>query len=175
MSEQRPLLLVDVDGVLNAFPRDGSVPEGWERTSVTVTGHGRFRITYNPGHGARLRELAAEAGAELAWCSTWEGLANTHIAPLVGLPALPWVPLELGRTGLRFSEYRSVGCVKAIALQAWAGGRPFCWLEDEPDAADELDRLGITNAVVVQVDDSTGLQDMHFDRARAWLEGVRAE
>jgi HAD domain in Swiss Army Knife RNA repair proteins len=161
----RPILAVDVDGVLNAIS-DGKPPEGWQ--DAWAEG---FRIRYNPGHGARLLVIAEATGSELTWCTTWEELANQHIRQLVGLPELPWVPMEPGRAGRKFSEYRSTGATKVMAMRAYAGDRPFCWLDDEPDAADELRSLAVPH-LVVYVDDSAGLQDEHFAAAQAWLAAL---
>lgn len=163
----RPVLAIDVDGVLNAIS-NGPPPAGWEDTRVQG-----YQIRYNPGHGDRLLAIAAETGAELAWCTTWQEQANQYIRHLVGLPQLPWVPLEPGRAGLKFSEYRSVGAIKATALRAWAGDRPVCWLEDEPDAAAELASWSVPH-LVVRVDESAGLQERHLQKARSWLLGLAA-
>lgn len=167
----RPILAVDVDGVLNACSL-GDPPGEWQDARVRPDGHGRgFRIRHNPGHGARLLAIAEETGAELIWCTTWEEMANQYIRQLVGLPELPWVPMEPGRAGRKFSEYASVGATKAAAMRAYAGGRPFCWLDDEPDAGDELRTLAVPH-VVIEVDERTGLQDKHFEAAQAWLAGL---
>src|SRR5262245_1391504 len=116
----RPILAVDVDGVLNACHTGPPAP-GWHDTKVLG-----FRIRYNPAHGGRLLAIAEETGAELTWCTTWEELANQHIRHLVGLPSLPVVPMRPGRAGMKFSEYRSVGVIKARTMAAYAGDRPFC-------------------------------------------------
>lgn len=171
----RPILAVDVDGVLNACNLGKPAP-GWQDTRVYPHGEGRggyYRIRYNPGHGARLLAIAEETGAELTWCTTWEELANQHIAPLVGLPELPWVPMEPGRAGQKFSEHRSVAMTKAMAMRAYAGDRPFCWLDDEPDAGTELLDCPVPH-VVIEVDEWTGLQDKHFEAARSWLAALAA-
>ena len=165
----RPILAVDVDGVLNRCDwRAREAPAGW--LDAKVLG---FRIRHNPGHGAALLAVAERTGAELAWCTTWEQLANDHIRHLVGLPELPVVPMKPGKAGLRFGERRSVGVTKAMAMAAYAGDRPFCWLDDEPDAADELAVLCDTPHLVVRVDEETGLADEHLKLAEAWLAGWR--
>jgi hypothetical protein len=161
----RPILAVDVDGVLNAIS-GGKPPAGWRDARVLPGSpySSGFRIRHNPGHGAKLLAIAEETGAELTWCTTWEDLANEHIRQLVGLPELPVVPVSTGQTRSR----STVGEMKSAALRAYAGERPFCWLDDEPDAAHELRDCG-TPHLVVEVDPETGLQDMHFAEARAWL------
>jgi len=163
----RPILAVDVDGVLNALS-NGTPPKGWEDHKVIG-----FRIRCNPSHGAALLALAAEHDAELTWCTTWEQLANEHIAPLVGLPSLPVVPMEPGRRSRKFSEYVSVGTTKAAAMRAYAGDRLFCWLDDEPDAASELHSCPVPHRVI-RVDPRAGLQDHHLRKAAAWFTGMRA-
>lgn len=162
-----PILAVDVDGVLNALSRGGAPPKGWEDHRVLG-----YRIRVNPSHGAALLALAAEHGAQLTWCTTWENLANDHIAPLIGLPSLPVAPMEPGRAGRKFSEHVSIGVTKAAAIRAYAGDRPFCWLDDEPDAARELADLKVPHRVI-RVDPRAGLQDHHLRKAAAWLAGLR--
>jgi hypothetical protein len=164
MTGPQPILAVDVDGVLNAIS-SGEPPPGWRDTRARG-----FRIRHNPAHGARLMAIAGECGAELVWCTTWEELANQHIRQLVGLPELPWVPMEPGRR--KFSEYASVGMTKAAAMRAYAGHRPFCWLDDEPDAAAELRELPVPH-LVVYVDGELGLQERHFAAAQEWLMARR--
>jgi hypothetical protein len=163
----RPILAVDVDGVLNALSGGSTPPKGWQDTKVMG-----LRIRFNPSHGRQLLAVAVEHGAELTWCTTWEELAVKHIAPLVGLPVLPWVPMEPGRAGRRFSEHVSIGTTKAAAMRAYAGDRPFCWLDDEPDAARELRRCAVPHKVI-RVDGRAGLQDHHLRRASEWLVSVR--
>lgn len=161
----RPILAVDVDGVLNALS-GGRPPTGWQDAKVMG-----LRIRHNPSHGAQLLAVASERGAELTWCTTWEDLAVRLIAPLVGLPDLPWVPMEPGRAGLKFGQHRSIGTTKAQAMAAYAGDRPFCWLDDEPDAAAGL-RSCRTPHKVIRVDGRAGLQDHHLRRAGEWLASL---
>lgn len=84
----RPLLYLDVDGVLN--PLAPSDPARFVRHE---TGGPAVRLF--PEHGEWLRELSARY--ELVWATTWEHLANEHLGPLLGLPELPVV---------EFSAYR---------------------------------------------------------------------
>jgi hypothetical protein len=66
-------------------------------------------------HADWLRELAGTY--ELVWATTWEHHANTHIAPLLELPALPVVA---------FAGYRSrpdapqFGAVEGLLGRKWA-------------------------------------------------------
>lgn len=116
-------VLVDVDGVLNCL--SVRTPRGWRK--VQVMG---FDITHNPDHGRLLQELAARHDAQLVWCTTWQGKANTHIAPLVGLPKLPVIPMHIPKMNA------TVGAVKAHSIRLWLQDHeqlPFIWYDDEGD------------------------------------------
>jgi hypothetical protein len=174
MSDAQPILALDVDGVLNAL-NAGEVPPGWERATV----RGGLPIRYNPRHGEQLQKIAADTGAELVWCTIWEDLANEHIAPLTGLPWLPWVAMDesmatvISERHIKFSQAIPVGAVKARALAQYAAGRPACWLEDEPEAPAEFSSYPAPH-LVVQVDPLAGLQDEHLAMAASWLASLRA-
>ncbi len=161
-----PVILLDVDGVLNPFERPH---EGYARHACSPNGV-TFQLWLYPGHGPSLLELAESTGAELVWATYWCDNANEWIAPRVGLPSLPFVPIP------RFpgiEEGRTLGAWKARHVAAWARGRPFVWFEDEPDAtaciAGEPD---VADHLLVEVDPLTGLTGEHLDAAAAWLRGL---
>ncbi len=136
----RPLLLLDVDGPLNPYAapwfRERRPPPGYEMRYLTLrTGHS-YWVALNPWHGERLRGLAARY--DLAWASTWQQEANRLIAPVLGLPGdLPVVPLAVPRLPLPVWGW------KTDQVAAWAGSRPFVWLDDEITTATR-DRLAAT-------------------------------
>ncbi|KAB8186939.1 hypothetical protein FH608_046475 [Nonomuraea phyllanthi] len=156
MSEP-PLLLLDVDGVLNALQRPG--PE-WIATRALG-----FRLLLNPSHGPMLLKLAEETGAELTWATTWEHDANREIGPKVGLPEMPVI--ELG------SAHDVPGVLwKTPAVAEYVKGRPFVWFDDDLNDADEAylkTHPGVGEFLIVHVDGDHGLTDRHFEKARDWL------
>jgi hypothetical protein len=89
---ERPLLLVDVDGVISLFGFDPSRPP-----------EGRFELVDGIAHF-----ISATAGEhlctvldrfDLVWCTGWEEKANEYLAPELGLPgSLPH--LALARTSV---------------------------------------------------------------------------
>jgi hypothetical protein len=127
----RPLLLLDVDGVLDPYftPRawaKRSGRDGWQRHDVSSpdllddAGRPLKLVQYlNAGHGAMLLAAAAEADAELAWATSWNELANKHVAPKIGLPPLP-VYWSGG------NPKRPAAVLEAVAAQR----RRFAWLDD---------------------------------------------
>jgi hypothetical protein len=158
-----PLVLVDVDGVLNPLQRS----PGYQRYRATPNGI-TYRLLLNPRHGPMLTGLAEATGAELVWASYWTDTANEWIGPRVGLPRLRSIPIPP-----RDPEY-TYGGWKALHVAEWIGERPFVWLEDEPDVPDALaggPRLG--PHLIVPVDPRTGLTGDHVEQARGWLEQLR--
>jgi len=157
----RPLILVDVDGVLNVITsarerRRLCFHEGWQQRRVELDA-GTFRLFFNPASGPLLTRLARETGAELAWGTTWEEYANLVVGPLLGLPRLPVAPV---------ADFPH----KAHGIIAWTAGRPFVWFDDEPDAAEVTAALAADQAhLVVSVNEREGITEKHAEIARNWL------
>ena len=132
---EKPLLLLDVDGVLNPEPvSSGKRPEGYQTHRMRPGGwdHPRqkpLRVWLNPQHGVELLKLAEVY--ELVWCTTWEHEANEWIAPHLGLPELPVI--EFGK-----SLARPDGRIhwKTARVIEYTAGRPFVWVDDETGSWD---------------------------------------
>ena len=164
----RPLLLLDVDGVLNPVRR--SSPR-FRRFECVVEGYG-FRLLLDPRHGAKLIALRRETGAVLAWATTWGERANEEICPRIGLPPLPVVPIA-------GDPPRPAGVnLKTWHVAEYVRGRPFVWFDDDLGPAD-LEYLrghpGVGEFLIVTVDPRDGLGDAHLDAARRWLAARRPE
>lgn len=80
----RPLLLLDVDGVLNPFASP-TCPPGYREHDFFPDDDPPVRL--NESHASWLPLLATRF--DLAWATGWEDEANTYLSPLFGLPRLP--------------------------------------------------------------------------------------
>jgi hypothetical protein len=170
VTEDRPLVLLDVDGVVRvsgsaAERRRRCLHEGWRDSEIWPSFDSWPRVFYNPAIGPLIRNLARETGAELAWASMWEEWANWSIGPLFGLPALPYAPAAAGRysTGL-----------KADTVVPWTAGRPFVLFEDEPEEISgymELTKGSSQACLLMLIDEYEGLTAAHLNLARSWLLG----
>ncbi|WP_236655523.1 HAD domain-containing protein [Streptacidiphilus carbonis] len=139
----KPLLYLDVDGVLNPVcPR----PEG-DFTIYRIQGS---TVLISARHGTWLRELAEVY--QLVWASTWEAYANLCIAPLLHLPELPFVPV--GR--------RAGG--DWLPIVRHAAGRPFAWVDDLIPEAVLRDSRARADRLLLPVDPGQGLRRSHVDR-----------
>ena len=83
MSDNKPIWLLDVDGVLNAFHDSGPVLGDWGDWQ-TFTSNG-FPIRYSPAMTAHIRGLHERGTVEVRWLTTWGAMANTHLKEF-GLP-----------------------------------------------------------------------------------------
>ena len=108
---QRPLLLVDIGGVIcikGAFGADGSVEIGGAARSLA------------PEIDGKLRELAGHF--ELAWASAWGADADSKLGPALGLP--PTDQVNLAVDGAFDENYKLAG------VREYVGVRPAAWVDD---------------------------------------------
>ncbi|MEU7923226.1 HAD domain-containing protein [Micromonospora zamorensis] len=171
----RPVVAVDVDGVLNPDHPPTARQLGYQRhhyDGPSPTGqHVSGEVWLHPDHSAWLRELSRDA--DLVWCTSWGAIAATWIAPRLGLPAdLPVI--DVGDGGVRFGPQ-----LKLAPLYRAVGGRPLAILDDEfggRDAAEATDRTARGSAtLLVPVDSATGLQRGHIDQIIHWLNQLPAD
>ncbi|WP_283133168.1 HAD domain-containing protein [Rhizohabitans arisaemae] len=162
MSSARPLVLLDVDGVLNPTSRTSL---RLRRHECVVDGQ-TYRVLLDRRHGAWLLALAGDTGAELVWATTWEHHANEHISPRLGLPPLPVV--DVNRDGVsHYGEGHKTG-----PIAEYAGSRPFVWFDDAVGGGDRtylLSHEQVGDFLIVKIPPRTGLTRDHLTQARTWL------
>ncbi|MFJ8195770.1 HAD domain-containing protein [Streptomyces sp. NPDC096152] len=112
VTTDRPLALIDVDGVLN--PYDASVcPSGYTEYELF---EGEL-VRVNVGHGALLRRLIPHF--ELVWATSWGHDANRLLAPLLTLPELPVTEFP-AHTGGRYDKFPTIADAVGDRASAWA-------------------------------------------------------
>lgn len=112
----RPLLLLDIDGVLN--------PYGTTQPPAGYTEHHLFPqdeepVRVNPAHGAWITEVSLVL--DLAWATSWNDEANRLLAPLLHIPPLPVITMPS-------SPFHPGDKVPLIA--EYARRRPAAWIDD---------------------------------------------
>lgn len=174
MSDERPLLLLDVDGPLN--PYQSRIPPLGYRKARQASRHARVHVRLNPEHGALLCGFAESHGVELAWATLWgPDRANALIGSFIGLPELAGVDFSPDDQTLvdRYGDSWKFGYV-----EHWARGRPLAWLDDEFKAQhlhvhrDQFlhrrKSAGVPT-LLVDVSPRTGLTVAHLDHIGKWL------
>jgi hypothetical protein len=153
----RPLLLIDVDGVISLF--------GFEPSSPPP---GRFLLVDGIAHflsataGEHLRSL--EDDFELAWCTGWEEKANEYLPALLGLPGpLPHLTLDPA-TRPPSAHWKLTGIDGYVDPS-----RPLAWIDD---AHDERCRAWAAArrapTLLVTTDPATGITDLHVTELLLW-------
>jgi hypothetical protein len=155
----RPILAVDVDGVISLFgfeqPPDGSLA--------------RFELIDGMVHcvsiaaGERLRRLAEHY--ELVWATGWEHRANDHLPVLLGIPELPVVGFE-GAAKFGSAHW------KLGPLERHARGRALAWIDDSLDEscfdwARERQGSGLPT-LLVPTESALGLEEAQTEVLTAW-------
>jgi hypothetical protein len=162
--DKRPVLAVDVDGVISLFGLEG----GLGRLA------GRFHMIDGIVHcisdraGAQLLRLAEVY--ELVWATGWEARANDHLPVILGLPDdLPVLTFE-GRKRFGTAHW------KLDALDAYAGTRPLAWIDDSLDEschAWAANRQAPT--LLCPTEPDIGITEAHTEALLAWArEGYTA-
>lgn len=194
----KPLLILGVDGVINAigahahardrrldgyeqhwgYPNRDTWYQPWARHPLPWSE--RRLLFVNPGHGRQLLDLPVD----LAWCSRWMENANEWISPLAGLPELPWVPrgTELGVRARGCGASPKFGDVLQYA--GWTGnsfGRPFAWVDyafssGDWELCDRIPASGLpARALLIETNPQYGLQPEHFERLAVWAANLESE
>jgi hypothetical protein len=183
----KPPLLLDVDGVLNVFPRSGllamllgrepepgAAPNLEEHRAAAEDGT-VYTLRIRPEYGGWLRSLAETY--ELVWSTTWGPTANERISPLLGLPGdLDVVPMP----GVWMPHHEPVEpsvSRKAPWIREWAelhGVERLAWLDDEIEDGDPraLTAAGtpVVAALTLPVDPFEGLARRHLEALAAWAD-----
>jgi hypothetical protein len=165
-----PILLLDVDGVLNAVLVD--LPEGWQRGI-----YNGFVLSWDPTVTARLRELHESGRVEIQWLTTWTTNADTLLAEPMGLPRGltthdrdDLLPTGFGGERRGVSGWWKLAAARAVAEAE--PGRRIVWIDDDlaGHAEDTGEWLAANEQVLVVAPDLvTGLTHEELDRVEAWL------
>jgi hypothetical protein len=124
---ERPLLLLDIDGVISLFGFSPLHPPAGSFHAIEGLPH-----FLSAAAASQLHRLAD--AFELTWASGWEDRANDHLPHLLGLPGpLPF--LRFGRSKGAGSSMRAHW--KLDAVDSHAGRRPVAWVDDAFDASCE--------------------------------------
>lgn len=157
----KPLLLVDVDGVISlfGFPSNRCPAGNW----MIVDGTPHLISAAAAGH---LQTLGADF--ELAWCTGWEEKANEYLPAVLGLPG------ELPVLSFDRNPGRGHAHWKLAAIEAFAGPRrPLAWVDDalnEACHAWAAERPAPTLLVTTSPD--VGLETGDVVRLTAWARGL---
>src|SRR5205085_1038312 len=158
--DERPILFVDVDGVISlfGFPH-GEPPPG--------TFHAIDGIAHCIGDRCGERLLRLDDAFELVWATGWEEKANEYLPHLLGLGReLPVLTFD-GRAVFGSAHW------KLQAIDAYAGDRPLAWIDDFID--DECRAWAERRSaptLLIESRSAVGITEEHVEELLAWVEEV---
>lgn len=163
MEQKRPLLFIDVDGVISlfGFPPHSPPP-------------GRFRLVDGIAHylsataGEHLRALSDRYDS--VWCTGWEEKAGEHLPQALDLPT-SYPHLTFARNPGRVHAHW-----KLDEIEAHAGARPLAWIDDAHDEechawALAREQVGAPTLLVTTAP-ADGLTAAHVATLTSWADAV---
>lgn len=160
-----PVLLLDVDGVVNAMqPGWGGTPR--KAGAWSASDSYEYTIRWAPALVDRIRDLHKAGTVEVRWCTTWCADADV----LERLWRLP--PLERAFTDPIKGRAASMAKL-AAARQVLDDGRRLIWTDDvevptSGDLFDELTKSG--RALLIRPSGRRGLQPDDLDAIEAFAK-----
>lgn len=178
---QKPILFLDVDGVLNAFAptRAHSV----HRLGGTWV-KGEFRpYTIKFDNDARAMVEALTEHFDVVWATMWNEKANTEIVPALGVGPFPVMLADHNKgwdtalsLGTEQWNIHRLWYAKTPLLPEYAAGRPFAWLDDDHSRSD---RVWLAEQVeqpflLVQTEPYAGVSWDDVNDLIAWAQSLAA-
>jgi hypothetical protein len=159
MRDERPILALDVDGVVSLFGFEGPPSDA----------PGRFHLINGVAHcipegvGDRIRRLAE--AYEVVWATGWEDRANEILPRILGLPGeLPYLTFD-GQARFGSAHW------KLDALERYAGERPLAWIDDCLDeSCREWAAARQAPTLLVPTESFIGLTDELTESLLRWAE-----
>ena len=158
----RPLLLVDVDGVISLFGFDPAQPPAGKWQIVDGIAH---LLSATAGQHLRLLSTAYE----LAWCTGWEEKANEYLPHALELTQrFPYLSFAGATPQTR-------GHWKLAAIDRYAGAeRPLAWIDDAHDErCDSWAAARAAPTLLVSTEPAIGLTEDHVGRLLDWVQAYR--
>ncbi len=152
----RPLLAIDVDGVISLFGFD-------EPPARDVA---RFELIDGMVHcislaaGERLRRLGEHF--DMVWATGWEEKANDYMPNVLGMPELPFLTFK---GAARFGSAHW----KLAPLEKYSKGRAVAWIDDSFDeSCYEWARERRDPTLLVPTESALGLEEAQTEALIAW-------
>lgn len=163
---ERPLLAVDVDGVISLFGFEEAPDRSVARMELIDGSLHCISVAAGP----RLLRLAEHY--DLVWATGWEDRANYSLPLLLGIPELPH--LTFGGAARFGSAHWKLG-----PLTEYGRGRALAWIDDSFDEscyrwARERQEGG-EPTLLVPTESHLGIEEAQVEALSGWARGFERE
>ena len=156
---QRPMLFVDIDGVLN--PNGGPCPDGFDEHWLFPSDDWPVRVCQR--HSGWLHELAQYY--DLAWGTSWTASDRAVLATVLDLPTF------VGAVTLPAGQFDPA--LKVPAIDLVAGHRTLAWIDDMLTPVAHAWAEGRdAPTLLIPIDPAEGLTRAHVDQLVDWAVGL---
>ena len=157
---ERPILFLDVDGVISLFGFPTDRPASGAFHSIDGIIH-----CIGDRAGELLRRLTDRF--DIVWATGWEEKANEYLPHLLGLEGeLPVLTFD-GRAVFGSAHW------KLHAIDAYAGDRPVAWIDDFlDDECREWAERREAPTLLIEADSAIGITEEHVTRLLRWAAEV---
>jgi hypothetical protein len=153
---EKPLLFVDIDGVLSLW---GFGMDGWPNDGAW---HQIDGISHFLSARAARNLLALCTLFDPVWCSGWEEKADEYLPRLLGLPRFPHLSFQR-------NPGRELAHWKLDAIESYAENRSLAWVDDAlNDACFDWAQRRSTPTLLVATQPATGLDDEAAATLERW-------
>lgn len=169
--ENRPLLAIDVDGVISLFGfATAPAPEVARFELIDGTPH-----CISIAAAERIRRLSEHF--ELVWATGWQDRANDRLSLITGIGPLPVIEFDAHRQ-VGASAETTAAHWKLAAIDAFCGDRPLAWIDDSFDAscyewADAREGSGAPT-LLVPTDPEIGFEEAQASATVDWALSLNA-
>lgn len=185
MTSERPVLLLDIDGVLNLFPHflEDRVTRQTQRQSALLSSTQKQPYSLDiPLDAADLVDQLADY-FELHWYTMWNEHARAVFTPLAGIRQqfdhfeCDWVGgLDaLNATDTPEWMRKAIWVAKTPLIPEHVGDRPFVWVDDDTTPVDSLwleAHPEVGEFLLITVEPHSGLTQDTVNEAIAWAQSL---
>ncbi|GAC1317673.1 MAG: HAD domain-containing protein [Thermoleophilaceae bacterium] len=157
--DRRPILFVDVDGVISLFGFDRHEPPPGSFHSIDG-------MLHCIGHDVARRLIRLGDRFDLVWATGWEEKANEYLPHLIGVPELPTLGFD-GRVAPGAAHW------KLAAIEEFAGDRPAAWIDDSLDErCQQWANERPAPTLLVRTAAPIGIDEEHVETLLRFADGV---
>lgn len=165
VASDKPLLLLDVDGVFAPFGM-GTKPVGYSQHVLNTQFLGDHNVWLNTEHGDWLRPL--QDTFDFIWCTDWEDEAPMLLAPLMDLKPAPVIHF-LQRTIIDLPLNKLPNVID------FAATKPLVWIDDNLGKREQdwAESRGVPTLLIAP-DANIGLVPSHIGQLEAFAHELQA-